>query len=138
LLGLDGKLINQWFLCQDLLKIDPKNLIKELENTETFDVERILDKEVLKDGQVKYLVKWYSYSDKDNSWESPQKSFKAAIKEYKAAQKEVSSVSTPVSTLIVTVSTPVSIPVSTSKRAKKTVPKLHQYSQRCPCPGSSS
>jgi hypothetical protein len=30
-----------------LLKIDPKNLMKELETTETFIVEKVLDKEVL-------------------------------------------------------------------------------------------
>jgi hypothetical protein len=85
LLGPDGKLINRWFLCQDLLKIDPKNLMKELETTETFVVEKVLDKEVLSDGKVKYLVKWYGYGDKDNSWESPQESFQAAIDEYEAS-----------------------------------------------------
>jgi hypothetical protein len=88
LLGPDGKLIDRWFLRQALLKIDPKNLMKELETTETFVVEKVLDKEVLPDGKVKYLVKWYGYSDKDNSWESPQESFQAAIDEYEASQKE--------------------------------------------------
>jgi transposase InsO family protein len=58
LLGPDGKLINRWFLRHDLLKIDPKNLMKELETTETFVVEKVLDKEVLPDGKVKYLVVW--------------------------------------------------------------------------------
>jgi hypothetical protein len=88
LLGPDGKLINHWFLHQDLLKIDSKNLMKELKTTETFVVEKVLDKEILKDGKVKYLVKWYGYLDKDNSWELPQESFQAAIDEYEAAQKE--------------------------------------------------
>jgi hypothetical protein len=69
LLGPNSKLIDRWFLRQDLLKIDLKNLIKELETTKTFVVEKVLDKEVLKDSKVKYLVKWYGYSDKDNSWE---------------------------------------------------------------------
>jgi hypothetical protein len=82
LLSPDGKLISRWFLRQDLLKIDPKNLMKELKDTETFVVEKVLDKEVLADGKVKYLVKWYGYSDKDNSWESPQESFQVAIDEY--------------------------------------------------------
>jgi hypothetical protein len=86
LLGPDGKLINRWFLRQDLLKIDPKNQMKELEDTETFVVEKVLDKEVLPDGKVKYLVKWYGYSDKDNTWESPQDSFKEKIDEFDAAQ----------------------------------------------------
>jgi hypothetical protein len=67
LLGPDGKLINRWFLHQDLLKIDPKNLVKELETTKTFVVEKVLDKEILEGGKVKYLVKWYSYGNKDNS-----------------------------------------------------------------------
>jgi hypothetical protein len=58
-------------LRQDLLKIDPKNLIKELETTETFVVEKVLDKEVLHDGKTKYFVKWYGYGDKDNTWELP-------------------------------------------------------------------
>jgi hypothetical protein len=80
--GPDGKLINRWFLHQDLLKIDSKNLMKELETTKTFVVEKVLDKEVLSDSKVKYLVKWYGYGDKDNSWESPQESFQAAIDEY--------------------------------------------------------
>jgi hypothetical protein len=62
--------------------------MKELETTETFVVEKVLDKEVLSDGKVKHLVKWYGYGDKDNSWELPQESFQAAINEYKAAQKE--------------------------------------------------
>jgi hypothetical protein len=88
LLGLNCKLIDCWFLHQDLLKIDLKNLIKELETTETFVVEKVLDKEVLADGKVKYLVKWYGYGDKDNTWESPQESFQAAIDEYENAHKE--------------------------------------------------
>jgi hypothetical protein len=87
LLRPDGK-IDCWFLRQDLLKIDRKNLMKELETTETFVVEKVLNKEILEDGKVKYLVKWYGYGDKDNSWESPQESFQAAIDEYKASQKE--------------------------------------------------
>jgi hypothetical protein len=74
LLGPNGKLIDRWFLRQDLLKIDPKNLMKELEMTETFVVEKVLDKEVLSDGKVKYFVKWYGYGDKDNTWELPQES----------------------------------------------------------------
>jgi hypothetical protein len=53
-----GKLIDRWFLHQDLLKIDPKNLMKELKTTETFVIEKMLDKEVLSNGKVKYLVKW--------------------------------------------------------------------------------
>jgi hypothetical protein len=85
LLGTDSKLINRWFLYQDLLKIDPKNLMKELKDTETFVVEKVLDKEVLPDGKVKYLMKWYGYSNKHNSWESPQDSFKEKIDEYEAA-----------------------------------------------------
>jgi transposase InsO family protein len=44
LLGPDSKLIDRWFLRQDLLKIDKKNLMKELENTQTFVVEKVLDK----------------------------------------------------------------------------------------------
>jgi transposase InsO family protein len=86
LLGPDDKLINCWFLRQDLLKIDPKNLMKELEDTEMFVVEKVLDKELLPEGKVKYLVKWYGYSDNDNSWESPQESFQKAITEYEAEQ----------------------------------------------------
>jgi hypothetical protein len=87
LLRPDGKLIDRWFLRQDLLKIDPKNLMKELETTETFVVEKVLDKEVLGNGKVKYFVKWYGYGDQDNTWELPQESFQAAIDEYKS-QKE--------------------------------------------------
>jgi hypothetical protein len=65
-LGPDSKLINCWFLCQDLLKIDPKKLLKE----------------------VKYLVKWYGYGDHDNTWESAQESFQGAIDEYEAKKGE--------------------------------------------------
>jgi hypothetical protein len=46
----------------------------------------VLDKEVLPDGKVKYLMKWYGYSDKHNSWESPQDSFKEKIDEFEATQ----------------------------------------------------
>jgi hypothetical protein len=88
LLGLNGKLIDRWFLCQDLLKIDPKNLMKELETTKTFVVEKVLDKKVLADGKVKYLVKWYGYRDQDNTWELPQESFQAVIDEYKAKKEK--------------------------------------------------
>jgi hypothetical protein len=49
--------------------------MKELETTETFVVEKVLDKEVLPDGKIKYFAKWYGYRDKDNTWESPQESF---------------------------------------------------------------
>jgi hypothetical protein len=31
------------------------------------------------------VVKWYGYSNKDNSWESPQESFQAVIDEYEAS-----------------------------------------------------
>jgi hypothetical protein len=46
----------------------------------------VLDKEMLPDGKMKYLMKWYGYSDKHNSWESPQESFKKKIDEFEAAQ----------------------------------------------------
>jgi hypothetical protein len=62
--------------------------MKELETTETFVMEKVLDKEVLADGKVKYLVKWYGYGDQDNTWESPQESFQAAIDEYEAKKEE--------------------------------------------------
>jgi hypothetical protein len=88
LLRPDSKLIDRWFLCQDLLKIDPKNLMKELETIATFVVEKVLDKEVLADGKVKYLVKWYGYGDKDNTWELSQESFQSVIDEYKTKKEE--------------------------------------------------
>jgi hypothetical protein len=41
--------------------------MKELETTKTSVIEKVLDKEVLADGKVKYLVKWYGYGDPDNT-----------------------------------------------------------------------
>lgn len=35
-----------------------------------YRVEKILDKQIMPDGQVNYLVKWIGFSDQDNSWES--------------------------------------------------------------------
>jgi hypothetical protein len=48
----------------------------------------MLNKKVLSDGKVKYLVKWYGYGDQDNTWKSPQESFQAVINEYKAKKEE--------------------------------------------------
>jgi hypothetical protein len=37
--------------------------------SETYIIERIVNKRVLKNGKVQYLVKWKDYDDKDNTWE---------------------------------------------------------------------
>eukprot|EP01127_Copromyxa_protea_P009261 TRINITY_DN2166_c0_g1_i4.p2 TRINITY_DN2166_c0_g1~~TRINITY_DN2166_c0_g1_i4.p2 ORF type:complete len:102 (-),score=9.04 TRINITY_DN2166_c0_g1_i4:251-556(-) len=58
LLDPEGREIDRWFLRQDLLKVNPKNLLKELEDDEEFVVESILDRKTV-GNSVRYLVHWY-------------------------------------------------------------------------------
>ena len=40
------------------------------ENNENYDeIEKVVDKRVDSDGQVKYFVKWKGYSNEENTWE---------------------------------------------------------------------
>ena len=76
LLGPDGTLIDRWFLRQDLLKVDPKKLIVELERGE-YVVEAIVDKSVI-EGVTYYLCKFKGYDELE--WTEPQASFRTLIK----------------------------------------------------------
>lgn len=50
--------------------------------------QKVLDKEVLADGQVNYKVHWYGYGDSDDSWESPKKTL-WPVKQEDASPKRV-------------------------------------------------
>lgn len=39
------------------------------ETSDVYDVEKILDKRVHKNGTIKYFIKWKNFEDKHNSWE---------------------------------------------------------------------
>jgi hypothetical protein len=39
------------------------------DSKEVFEVERIIDKRVLANDSIEYLIKWKGYSVKDSSWE---------------------------------------------------------------------
>jgi hypothetical protein len=67
---------------------------------------------------VKSSTWWFGYSDKDNSWESPQESFQAAINEYEAAQPERTEVAEDIPE-----SVPEPTPVKRGRPPKKAVPK---------------
>jgi hypothetical protein len=61
LLGPDGKEISRFFLSQDLQKVDPKNLQKELERGE-YVVEEVLEEKKV-DGQLYYLASFVGYPE---------------------------------------------------------------------------
>ena len=83
LLGPDGTLIDRWFLRQDLLRVDPKKLIVELEKGE-YVVEAVLDKSVI-DGVTYYLCKFKGYDELD--WTKPQASFRTLIRAWSKTAK---------------------------------------------------
>ena len=70
--------IPKQFIRQDLQKVDPAAVIKELERDE-YVVEKVSGKKTV-GGKVKYLVHWVGYDE--GTWESPQPGFAEAIKEY--------------------------------------------------------
>lgn len=80
LLSPDGKLIDRFFLRQDLLKIDRNNLIQDLQRDE-YVVEKILNKKT-EEGTTLYLVKFKGYSSKFNEWIKPQDSFQVLIEAF--------------------------------------------------------
>jgi hypothetical protein len=84
LLGPDGKEINRFFLRQDLQKVDPKNLQRELECGE-YVVEEVLAKKKI-DGTLHYLVKFVGYPEPE--WVKPQESFAEAIKKFQFKGKK--------------------------------------------------
>lgn len=43
----------------------------EVEDLDEYEAERILDI-TKEDGQIKYLVKWKGYDQKENTWEPPE------------------------------------------------------------------
>lgn len=63
---------------------------------EDFTVEKILDKKVLEDGTVLYLLKWKGYSDEDNTWE-PEANLdcRSLLKKFEASLKEQQTQATP-------------------------------------------
>lgn len=109
LLDPDGKLIeDRKFLRQDLLKVDPKTLIKEMSRNE-YVVEAVLDSAMI-EGKKKYLVKWKGHSSDWNSWEVPQPSYRALINKY-----EAENAGKPAKVYVIpkkTVATPVKLSVS--------------------------
>jgi hypothetical protein len=84
LLGPDGKEISRWFLHQDLQKVDPKKLQKELQRGE-YVVEEILAKKKI-GGELHYLAKFVGYPEP--KWVKPQKSFAEAIEKFQSKGKK--------------------------------------------------
>jgi transposase InsO family protein len=70
--------IDRWFLRQDLLKVDPKSLITELDRGE-YVVENVTDKRTV-EGKVQYLVKFRGH--KKLEWIAGQKSFQSLIDKF--------------------------------------------------------
>lgn len=86
LLDPEGKLVDHQFLRQDLLLVDEKSLLKELERGE-YVVEQVLDKKMV-NGKPKYLVRWYGYGPDEDTWQSPEPSFQSLIDKYEAEHTE--------------------------------------------------
>merc|ERR1712156_1086653 len=42
---------------------------KKLNEQDEYEVESIVDKKILKNGKIKYLVKWKGWDEEDNTWE---------------------------------------------------------------------
>merc|ERR1712227_362716 len=42
---------------------------KKGNDQDEYEVESIVDKKILKNGKIKYLVKWKGWDEEDNSWE---------------------------------------------------------------------
>ena len=85
LLDDNGKLINHFFLRQNLLKIDKKKLIVELDKDE-YVVEKILDRAPSEEDEniLLYLVKYRGFDDFHNQWILPQPSFQKLIRKFNA------------------------------------------------------
>mgnify|MGYP003402638053 FL=1 len=76
--------IPKQFIRQDLQKVEPEKIIKELEKGE-FVVEKIAGKKMV-NGKPQYLVHWVGHDDV--SYESPQPSFQQLIDEYELKHKK--------------------------------------------------
>jgi len=85
-----GEEVPRYFLRQDLLKVDAKRLVKELEPGENV-VDRVIGKKVV-NGKTLYRVTWIGYPD-ETHWLEADKSYSGAIKAYEAgvAKKNVAA-----------------------------------------------
>jgi hypothetical protein len=110
LLGPDGKEIDRFFLRQDLQKVDPKKLQRELEHGE-YVVEKVLAKKKI-DGTLHYLVKFVGYPEP--KWVKPQESFAKAIKKFQSKSKKQPKPQAPVPKA--------PVPKTPAKKARKEPP----------------
>lgn len=121
LLDPEGKLVDHQFLRQDILLVDEKSLIKELQRSE-YIVEAVLDKKMVR-GKPKYLLRWYGYGPDEDTWESPQPSFQALIDQYELEHgKPTPTTKEPSPTSITpnkSASNPINLPKPTNAMPKK-------------------
>ena len=83
LLDPDSKIIDRYFLRQDLLKVDKSKLVRELDKG-TYVVESVLDGPKVIRGVKKYLVSWVGYDVM--SWQRPEPGFQKLIDTYEKAK----------------------------------------------------
>jgi hypothetical protein len=76
-LFIDGDEVPRKFLRSDLLMVEPKKLIRELDADE-YVVDRVLAKKG-RGTKLQYLVSWVGWPPEHNSWIRPASSFQGAI-----------------------------------------------------------
>ena len=81
LLDENGRIIDNYFLRQNLLKIDKNKIIVELDKNE-YVIESIIDRAPDEKNKMMYLVKYRGYDDNYNQWLYPQSGFRKLINEY--------------------------------------------------------
>ena len=62
-----------------------------VEQEDTYEVEKIVNKRIKSDGRVQYLIKWKGFSDKDNTWEPQEylKDCEEKINEFQKVSKKL-------------------------------------------------